>query len=818
MKLAVHRSLLALLAVALAACGALNPPSGPPPLEVPPTTPSPVAEVEFVMTPAVVPPIGASLVLRLLDEVSGLANNVIDVPLETQADGTWRTRLTPPVGTVLRYRYVRTSPGTADEITASGDAVRYRLAVVTGSMVVSDIVAAWQDAPYSGPTGRIIGNLTEAGSGAPLEDILVTAGGVRAFTDGQGAFRLDHLPPGLHNFAALSPTGAHLPAQQGAILAAESATPATLTMTRADPIQVSFEVTVPPDTPENAVVRVIGNVRTLGNLFTDLPGGQSVDVTVAVPLIMVDPTHYLALTTLYAGTDLRYKYTLGDGFWNAERTSEGAFLTRQVVLPTRDVLSLGDVVSTWHAAQGDSYSFQVTGPPASPPGENVSLQLSASGWTTPLPMWPVSQSEWRYTLHSPTAWNPPLHYRFCRNQQCGAADDIDTPGPQSEGRTLITAAPGVDTVSAWAAWDPEAVGATVVAPEILPRPSFEAGYEIQAPFDPTWTSYLPAALAEMAAGGANVVALTPSWTLGPVAPTPPIGFDPALAPFAMDLTRQAGAAQAAGLGVVLHPRLLAPEGDSAAWWTASPRNGAWWSVWFELYRSFALTYATVAERSGAVKLVLGGPEVIPALPSGVLADGSPSGAPSDAEARWRALLAEVRTIFHGRLAWEVDFGSTLQGVPVFADAVDEIHVLWRAPLGEGTEVTPEQMQQEAYKLLDTILLAEESLEGRLIFLSLEYLSIDGAAAACAPAPDGTCRPPSQFNSGAVVDPDLVVDLPEQNSALNAVLLAAYGRENVRGFYVRGFHPAVALQDKSTSVRGKPAQQMLSYWFPRLTGR
>ena len=57
-----------------------------------------------------------------------------------------------------------------------------------------------------------------------------------------------------------------------------------------------------------------------------------------------------------------------------------------------------------------------------------------------------------------------------------------------------------------------------------------------------------------------------------------------------------------------------------------------------------------------------------------------------------------------------------------------------------------------------------------------------------------------------------------SAAINAVLLAAYGRETISGFYVAGFHPAVALQDKSTSVRGKPAQQMLGYWYPRITGR
>jgi hypothetical protein len=776
-----------------------------------------VAEVEFVMRPAGPPPSGSSFALQLLDEVSGLANNPTDLALNAEQDGTWRARLTPPVGSVLRYRYRRTAPAGSDEYNAIGEPVRYRLAVVTGSMMINDIVAGWEDTAYTGPAGRITGLLTDAGTGLPLRDILVTAAGSMGFTDGQGAFRLEQLAPGQHNFAALDPTGAHQPIQQGAVVAADSATPVTLALTPAAPVQASFEVTLPSDTPAGAIVRVIGNVRGLGDTYADLAGGQSIDVNRSLALVMVDATHYLGLTTLYAGTDLEYKYTLGDGFWNAERSSKGDPLTRRLIVPTQDAVRLVDVVSTWHASTGDSLTFRVAAPSSTPPGESLSLQLKTSDWTSPLPMWPLGAGEWTYTLHGPTAWDPPLHYRYCRNQLCGAADDVDTPGPQVEGRPADPSPTPLDAVAGWAYWDPASGGATVVAPEILPRTGFEAGYELLAPFDPVWSTALPAAVAEMVAGGANVVTLTPSWTLGPPAALPRLAFDPGRAPFAADVIDQVEAARVAGLAVALHPRLIAPDGDLDAWWAQSPRDGAWWSVWFEQYRAFALTYAVVAEQSGAAKLVLGGREVIPALPGGVLSDGSPSGAPADVETRWDALLTEIRTVFSGRLAWEVDFGSTLLGIPSFAETVQEIHIAWHAPLGEGTELSVEDMQAEAYQLLDAIL-AEDWIGGRPVYLSVEYLSVDGGATGCAPAPDGACRPPSDFDSGAVVDPDLAVDLPEQSSAINAVILAAYSREAVFGFYVRGFHPAVSLQDKSASVRGKPAQQMLGYWYPRLTGR
>jgi hypothetical protein len=46
----------------------------------------------------------------------------------------------------------------------------------------------------------------------------------------------------------------------------------------------------------------------------------------------------------------------------------------------------------------------------------------------------------------------------------------------------------------------------------------------------------------------------------------------------------------------------------------------------------------------------------------------------------------------------------------------------------------------------------------------------------------------------------------QAAAINAVLFEAYARPYaIAGFYVRRYNPLVALQDRSASVNGKPAQ-------------
>jgi hypothetical protein len=806
-------------ALVVASCTLIGGPSGPPPLEAPTPSPLPAAQMTLWAVASPSTPADAALQVQFFDEIAGFAAPASVVTMQGDGAGTWSVGVTPPSGSVLYYRYARTAPGRSVEADARGDAIVTRLALVDGATQIYDVIATWADAPESPSTGRVVGTLTDAATGAALPDILVAVGGRSAFTDGYGSFRIDDLPPGLHTLLTLSPSGAYLPVQQGAIVAAESETPARLALTAAQPIVVTFQATVPPDTPSDVPLRVAGNVLGLGNTFAGLAGGPSGSVGQMAQLVMVDPTHYLGVVQLYSGTDLRYRYTLGDGTWNAERDASGGSRTRQVVLPRSD-LTLDDVVATWHGPSGEAVDFHITSAPGLPPADQASLQLKPSVWYEAIPMWPAGPAEWSYSLFSPLESGTGLGYRYCRNQMCGIADDQETPGADPIGRSVTPSGDPQtvsDTVDEWLWWQADLGGAVVVAPEITSRTGYEVGFEIAPVYTPTWLSSAATSLKTMAESGANAVLLTPSWVLHENAPVPQILFDTQHAPLGDELIRQIEQAAGLGLQAGLHPSLISPEGSLDDWWEAAPRDGAWWTVWFERYRSFLLTYATLAERADASKLVIGGPEVAPALPGGVLADGSPSGAPVDAETRWRSLLEEVRSVYHGPLAFEIDFGRTLQPAPPFLDAVDEIHVYWHVPLGEGLELPASDMQAAAYSALDGSLLADPALVGKPIVLSVEYLSVDGGATACAAMADGTCRSPQAFDTGGDPEPDLALDLAEQSDALNAVILAAYARDEVQGFYARRYYPPVALHDKSASVHGKPAGQMLGYWYSRIAG-
>jgi hypothetical protein len=819
------RSILILfIALLLCGCSIVDSlqvvPAQPTPFTWPSPTNLPAAEVVFTVRPPENTPTDADIELVLLDEVTGLVYNSQVIPMLRLEDGRWQTQLSLSVGSLQRYRYRRNEPQTATEYTAFGEQVQTRLIHVPGPLEIQDTIAAWSDTPYFGPTGRIFGRILDANQSQPLHEILVSIAGKSTFTDAEGRFQLDGLIPGLHYLTAVSINGAFRTVQQGALIAADSGTPAEIKMEAAPKVTLTFQVEVPVDTTPGAPVRLAGNLRQFGHLFRELPGGVR-GTSIQIPqMVFVDQTNYLLIAELYAGSYLRYKYTLGDGIWNAERDQNGFFHTRELVVPDYDT-TIADKVASWYSGQ-ESELIQVQVPAMTPRTDNISLQLNPFIWFEPLPMWRGGENQWFFVLHGPLNVERTLSYRYCRNLQCGIADDAQTRGADPDGRQLIEGAssPIMDQVQAWSWWNPSSTATNIVAPELSIRQGFEIGIELLPAYQPNWAPMSQIAIKESAAGGANAIVFSPTWVLQRANPLPLIQFDPLYSPFRNDLTKATQDAVDLGLKPIYRPNLVLPVeelGSFDTWWESASRDSTWWSVWFEQYRSFILTHAVLAAEAGAEKLIISGPELSPAWPEGILADGSASNVPADADQRWRELIEEIREVFPGTLAIELEFRQELQEPPSFSDALDEIHVYWHAPLSRSTEATLAEMQAAAGDYLDEIALYSQALSDIPFSLSVEYLSIDGGATACAQVNNGDCIPASAFDQGSEVDPSFEVDLDEQSRALNAILLAAYDRPQITGLFVRRFNPAVMLQDQSASIYGKPAADVLWYWASGLTG-
>ena len=304
----------------------------------------------------------------------------------------------------------QSSNGDVNETAANREEIVYRAYLVDGpGHLAHDMVAAWADLPSDQPTGQVSGTVTDAATGKPLSNLAVTAAGLRAQTDADGHFVIAGLPQGLHNVLVNSTDGSYKPFQQGALVAANSETPASIALSPSQMATVTFKVTPPEDHTAGTPVFLSGNLDELASrplLVTQADGSYS--ITMQIP----------------AAADIRYKYTLGDGLWNAEHVAEGDFSVRQLILPegTTD-LEIDDRVASWAAGSSAPIWFELTAPADS---LLAYIQFKLGEWSKPLPMWPLGDGHWAYKLNSPTNFAEPLEYRYCLDAACSVLEA--TPG------------------------------------------------------------------------------------------------------------------------------------------------------------------------------------------------------------------------------------------------------------------------------------------------------------------------------------------------------------------------------------------------------
>ena len=764
--------------------------------------------VSFTVQAPPASPAAEPLYLSILDEVTGLALNTqvyqlelsspapltATVPLTATAPisptaSVYKATLPFAVGSLVRYRYERQSgPIRVAEHLSDGSAVRYRLLHVDAGSSVQDVISRWTDTAYALPTGRIQGQAVDAASNQPIPGLLVCAGGAQTLTASDGSFMLEGLPPGVHNLAAIALDGSYRVFQQGALVAEGSTTPTPIKLDASTFVNIIFVVTVPKGTLPVVPLRMAGNLLQFGNIYADLLGGMSTLAARMPSLSRLPDGRYSITAALPVGADLRYKYTLGDGFWNAEHKADGAFRLRQLIVPDQTVL-IEDRVDTWYdtsVKDPASLTFALDVPKDTPAGDFVSIQFNPLiGWSEPLPMWRLGDNRWAYVLYSPLHLPGAFSYRYCRNSQCGVADDAQTSGTDNPGRKLtISEQPQTlnDQVLSWAGWSGGASAVLPTVENVAGRGNgFWAGIALLPTYHPSWMALMPAAIQQVQAAGANWLVLSPTWSYGRSAPgnqLPLLALNPGQDAFWPDLAQTIQDAKTAGLNVAIRPtpRFFI---SSADWWTSAPRDASWWQVWFEQYRTFALHHADLAARSKVQALILGGSWLSPALPGGLLADGSPSGVPADAELRWLNLIAEVRQHYKGQLVWAMP-ATGIASPPAFMSNTDRVMLDLSIPAGSTLDAA---LGDEPGHWMDNALRVFQALEGKPIIMNV----------ACPAAPD----------------------LQAQVDCYQSALAALNARDWISGFVSAGFFPPAAMRDGSYSIHGKPASELLGLWFPQL---
>lgn len=787
-----------------------------------PAISTPIAHPEALITfrlslPQPIPP-GNSIYLTFVDEVTGLPYNTRQNLMQAEDSTHFSVILPIQLGTVIKYTYTLKGENPAAEVLVNGNPIRYRLFHVQGPALVDDTLNCWGNTTCTMKTGRITGQVNDQVTGQPLPGIMVTAAGAQTITLADGTYLLEGLPPGTHQLVAYAMDGAYKIYQQGATVAADSATPSQLSLEPAKEVIVTITLSVPENTPSDAILRLAGNLSQLGNTFTDLRGGVSTLASRMPVLVPLADGRYSINLLLPAGADIQYKYTLGDGLWNAEYTASGQMRLRQLIVPDNDI-EIFEQVEAWQASGYQPVHFQARFPAHTPQDETISIQFNPGfGWLEPIPMWPALEqgiNVRQFSLFSPLQSLTSLQYRYCRQDQCGLADDASTAGSDALGRSTPIGeqtSPLDDTIENWV-WYPN-TSTLAVVPNLIVRPrapGFVAGIALSPSYHASWGPYLSTAITEINKLHPNLVVFSPTWSFS--RQNPPV-LEPLLSQDISwrDLQASISHSHSLGMNVALFPSTNLP-GGSEQWWLSAPRDFSWWVSWFEAYQAYAIHHADLASQTGAQTLILGGEWLSPALPGGVLADGTTSNAPQDTEIRWRDLLQEIRSHFSGTLAWAVTYSPGIKNPPPFLDLVDQVYLVWQSiPLASVPGASENEMKTTALSILDEQVIPFQQSIGKPVILAVSYPSTPGAAAGCPQSSLGACS--SSIESIlSLPDPYATqVDLDAQLTAYNALFLAINERDVVSGIVSMGYYPPVALRDPSISVHGKPAAGALWFWF------
>ncbi len=771
-------------------------------------------------------PEGELIYLSTLDEVTGLGVNAQAHPLEPVLGDTnvdqgliYSATLTVPQYSIIKYRYTRQNQYAVIEHTKDDEQVRYRIALANNPLEIRDVVSKWSDTSYywSEP-GRISGVISDTVTGNPVPGMLVTAGGVQAFTTASGSYMLPGLPPGVHNLVVYAPDGSYQEIQQGAEIASQANTQADLAITARDYVDVTFLVSVPIGTPENSV-RLAGNLYQLGNTFGNLPGGMNTIPSRMPKLSSAGDNRYGIILSLPVGTELLYKYSLGDGFWNAEHELDGRFKIRRILIPDHPI-QIEDQVLTWKSGNKNSITFDLWTPDDTPAGEEIYIQFNPYGWTTPLPMTELGPNHWVFILISPFDIISDLRYRYCREGECGVADDAATAGVNPTGREISPSSESqyvADSVLSWTWLEADLESEPIPLPEIISRgDSFLTGVEIMPGRKAAESVHITAAIPTIAATNAGWVIFTPTWSFTHQDP-PVIEPDPSQDPLWFDLTTMAEIASANGLKIAFHPQAHF-ENPPDQWWLSAPLDFSWWNSWFDQYQAYAIHFAQAAEQQGAEMLILGGDWLVPALPGGKLANGEPSGVPADSDLRWIEILTNVKTHFSGTLAWSMSLPED-KPQPAYLNMIDQVHLNWNPLIQPGASSSLEEINEQVLESLDGEINGFYNdwlrISEKVLVLRIAYPSVAGWDSSCAGEENVSCYQLSAFAEPSPPINDLEADFSLQARIYTSLLSSAAKKSWIAGIISQGYFTPVILHDKSISIHGKPAEVVLRQWFEGL---
>jgi len=790
-RLVILINLLVILGL-LTGCGIkIQPVEAPiqPPALVPPSNPEAMTLMPVVFTVRLSHFQGANLALSvdILDDVTGIDAAAMRYPLQNVDEFTFTTTINLPKYGETRYRYILTSSGDEPETDGNNQRVLFRNVYVTPETTVNDLIAGWASSPYSGEFGRVEGAVTDVANSKTVPDVMIAIAGKVVYTDKTGRFHLSNVPVGVHRLTATSMDGAYQVFEQYVNVVAGLSTPAVVKLAALPEVKVTFMVK-PPDDAVGAPIRVAGNYYQFGSIYPYSPETVS---TAAIRMPVMDRMpdgRYTLQLKLHAGSELRYKYTMGDGYINAERDAEGKRFTRRLIVPSRDI-EIEDQIFSWRKDNLEPASITVRVNAALAMDDWVSLQLKGNTWLAPFPMWPIGDNQWMYLLYEDPASS--FSYQVCRNDLCDITYD---PLSNNTPKQIDFNVPDNNyiEVNQWNLWDATQAIQLPVSGEVKPDGKNLRGVEFAPDYQAGYLKRQIDVLPRLVDAGVNWLILTPTWKVKAINGLPFFSIDSLSSISLADLSSVIAAAKAQGMQVGLYPQ-LSFETTTNDWWQSSIRDQLWWQQWYFEYDRFVMNFAIFAQETEVDQLILGGSAVSPSLPDELITNERSMGTPKSSEEVWSELITKLKKSYTGSLLWTIPVRGGNLPTYKFLDQMDGFYLEVDSNSDENATYSMETVS----KYMDSVIVSFQIKYSKPFYLGLNSPSLQSFRSSY----ELYDRVISPFFPQYGVDN---VTMESQAYFYDTYVAIWKERPWIFGIASRGFFPGAELADFSSSIFGKPA--------------
>jgi hypothetical protein len=166
------------------------------------------------------------------------------------------------------------------------------------------------------------------------------------------------------------------------------------------------------------------------------------------------------------------------------------------------------------------------------------------------------------------------------------------------------------------------------------------------------------------------------------------------------------------------------------------------------------------------------------------------------------MLTAIRSHYSGTLIWALNYPQSFSATPLFLDSLDAFYVSFDGAVTTNPDPGLIELEDGFAGMLDATVYPLYEIYAKPIYIGIEYPSVQNSPTGCLVSTDTPC---------GVTDPGI------QTEIYRAALTVVNYRDWLSGFISQGYYPPARLNDGGVSVHGKPAQLLLSYWYPYING-